>query len=84
MFTIITFIFFIGALRQNGVVAFIFLTLVIGFVLLDIGHLTGTNILNKIGAVDLIVCALSAWYMIANIILKQFNINVPIGKAWIK
>ncbi len=84
VFTILTAIFLIGAVRQNGVVSVIFVTLLIGFILLDIGHLSGRDIWNKVGAVDLIVCALSAWYMMAHIILTPLGVNVPIGKPWVR
>ncbi len=83
-FTLLTAIFLIGALRQNGVVSFIFTTLLIGFILLDIGHITGLPAVDKTGAVVLIITALSAWYMMANIILTPLGVNVPVCKPWVK
>lgn len=84
IFTLITLIFYVGALRQNGAVAFTFTTLVIGFIMLDIGHLAGADMWTRLGAVVLIFCALSAWYTMANIILSPLGVKVPVGKPWVK
>jgi succinate-acetate transporter protein len=84
IFTGLTFIYFIGSLKQNSAMAWVFLTLLIGFILLDIGHLvTNASVFNKIAAVELIVCALIAWYLMAHVILTPLNIKVPAGKAWL-
>jgi succinate-acetate transporter protein len=83
VFTGLTAIYFVGSLKQN--MAWVFLTLLIGFVLLDIGHLVpGAAIFNKIAAVELIACALIAWYLMAHVILTPLKIKVPAGKAWVK
>lgn len=85
VFTCLTAIYFIGSMRQNAALACVFLTLLVGFVLLDIGHLVpGATVFNKIAAVDLIVCALAAWYLMAHVILTPLRINVPAGRPWIK
>jgi uncharacterized protein len=85
VFTGLTFIYFLGAMRQNSALAWVFLTLLIGFVLLDIGHLVpGADIFNKIAGGELIVCALLAWYLMAHVILTPLKINVPAGGPWIK
>jgi succinate-acetate transporter protein len=84
IFTGLTFIYFIGSLKQNGAMAWIFLTLLIGFILLDIGHLVpGAAVLNKVAAVELIACALIAWYLMAHVILTPLKIKVSTGKAWV-
>jgi succinate-acetate transporter protein len=84
IFTGLTFIYFIGSLKQNGAMAWVFLTLLIGFILLDIGHLVpNAAVFNKIAAVELIVCALIAWYLMAHVILTPLKIKVPAGKAWV-
>lgn len=84
-FTFLTAIYFVGAMRQNGAMAWVFLTLLIGYILLDIGHLVpGAAIVNKIAAVELIVCSVLAWYLMAHVILTPLKINVPAGKAWVK
>lgn len=85
VFTLLTAIFFIGAMRQNNTIAWVFLTLLIGFILLDIGHLVpGAEICNKIAGGELIICALLAFYLMAHVILTPLKINVPVGKPWIK
>lgn len=84
-FTGLTAIYLIGAMKQNSALAWIFLTLLIGFIMLDIGHLVpGAAVVNKAAAVELIVCAGLAWYLMAHVILTPLNINVPAGKAWVK
>jgi len=85
VFTMLTAIYFIGSLKQNSAIAWVFLTLLIGFILLDIGHLVpGAEIFNMIAGVELIVCALLAWYLMAHVILTPLNINVPAGQAWVR
>jgi succinate-acetate transporter protein len=61
-----------------------FTTLVIGFVLLDIGHF-GVPVLNTVAAYVLIVCALCAWYMMAAIIINGVAGKplLKVGKPWI-
>jgi uncharacterized protein len=85
VFTGLTLIYFIGAMKQNSALAWVFLTLFLGFVLLDIGHLVpNAAVFNKIAAVELIACALIAWYLMAHVILAPLKINIPAGKPWIK
>jgi len=85
VFTILTGIYLIGAMKQTSALSWVFLTLFIGFILLDIGHLVpGAAIFNKIAAVELIVCALTAWYLMSHVILGGLKIKLPIGKAWLK
>ena len=85
VFTCLTAIYFLGAIRQNGALSWVFLTLLVGFILLDVGHLVpGAAVFNKIAAVELIGCALIAWYLMAHVILTPLRINIPAGKAWVK
>jgi succinate-acetate transporter protein len=85
VFTLLTGIYFIGSLKQNSALSWIFLTLLIGFVLLDIGHLVpGAEIFNKIAAVELIVCALMAWYLMIHVVYTPLRYKVPAGKAWLR
>jgi succinate-acetate transporter protein len=85
VFTLLTVIFFIGSMKQNSALAWVFLTLLIGFILLDIGHLVpGAEICDKIAGGELITCALLAWYLMAHVILTPLKINVPAGQPWIK
>ncbi len=83
--TLYTVIMFAGAVRIHGAMAFTFFTLLLGFIGLDIGHF-GFPVFNTIAAVILIFCALSAWYMMAGIILADvYGKNVlPMGKPWVK
>ena len=85
VFTILTGIYFIGSLRQNSALSWVFLTLLIGFVLLDIGHLVpGAEVFNKIAGGELIVCTGCAWYLMAHVILTPLKFNVPAGKPWLR
>lgn len=84
MFTIITLIFFIGAMKQSGMLAFVFLTLLLGFVFLDIALLGGMPVFSIVAGIDLTVCALSAWYLMAHGIYAHLGWNLPVGKPWIK
>jgi len=78
-------IMFFAAIRIHGAMAFTFLTLVLGFAGLVIGHF-GFPIFNKIAAGILIVTALSAWYMMAGAIYADVygKTILPMGKPWIK
>ena len=80
-----TAILWFAALRIHGAMAFTFTTLLIGFILLDLAHF-GYPGLTKIAAIDLIICALSAWYMMAHVIyLQVFGMDLlPVGKPWIE
>jgi len=83
--TLLTAIFWIGSLYIHGAMAFTFSTLMIGFILLDLGHL-GFPELNAIAAYVLIICALGAWYMMAMIILNDLSGKelLKSGKPWLK
>ena len=83
--TLLTAIFWIGSLYIHSAMATTFTTLMIGFILLDLGHL-GFPQLNTIAAYVLIICALCAWYMMATIILNDLTGKelLKSGKAWLK
>jgi len=82
VFTLYTAIMLIGAMAVHLAMFLTFLTLLLGFIGLDIVFLTGKNTLLTITALDLIICALLAWYMMAHVIFLQvFGKNVlPVGK----
>jgi succinate-acetate transporter protein len=85
VFTLLTLIYFIGAMKQNGALSMVFLTLLIGFILLDIGHLVpGATVFNQIAGVELIICTGCAWYLMSHVILTPLKFKLPVGKAWIK
>lgn len=83
--TLLTVIFWIGSLFIHSAMATTFTSLLIGFILLDLGHF-GLPILNVVAAYVLIFCALCAWYMMAAIILNELAGKelLKSGKAWIK
>jgi len=83
--TLYTGIMFVASLRIHRAMAFTFATLLLGFVLLDFEHF-GFPALKVVAAIDLIICALAAWYMMAGIIINDIagkNI-IPMGKKIIK
>ncbi len=84
MWTFFTIIFFIATLKHHTALILLFLTLSIGFIGLDLKELMGMEAVGTFAAWDLIVCALIAWYLMANVILSEVGINLPVGSAWIK
>ncbi|SMC16539.1 hypothetical protein SAMN02746041_00105 [Desulfacinum hydrothermale DSM 13146] len=84
VWTIFTAILFIAAMKHHGVLAWIFLTLLLGFLGLDVKELAGSKAIGTLAAWDLIVCALLAWYLMAHVIFAEAGINLPVGKPWIK
>jgi hypothetical protein len=85
VFTFYTFIMWIGSFAVHTAMFLTFLTLVLGFIGLDLVFLAGMKNLLVITAWDLILCALCAWYMMAHVIFLQvFGKNVlPVGKPLI-
>jgi succinate-acetate transporter protein len=81
-FTLYTAIMWVGALKVHAAMAFTFTTLLLGFIGLDLVFLAGMKSLMTITAIDLIICALAAWYMMAHVIFLQvFGRDVlPVGK----
>jgi uncharacterized protein len=63
-----------------------FLTLLLGFIGLDLVFLGDMKGLLVITALDLVACALLAWYMMAHVIFRQvYGRDVlPGGKPWVK
>ena len=82
--TIYTAIMWIGSMRVNGMLALTFTLLLIGFILLDLAHF-GYPALQPVAGYVLMVCALSAWYVMAHLIYTDvFGRDVlPVGKPWI-
>ena len=83
--TLYTAILWVASLRIHGAMAMTFTTLLLGFILLDLEHF-GYESLGHVAAYVLIICALSAWYMMAHVIFLQvFGRDVlPVGKPWIE
>lgn len=83
--TLLTTILWIGSMFIHTAMAITFSSLLVGFILLDLGHF-GFPVMNIVAACVLIFCALSAWYMMAAIILNDLAGKeiLKSGKAWIK
>jgi succinate-acetate transporter protein len=62
-----------------------FSTLFVGFILLDLVHF-GFPELETLAAIILIICAFSAWYMLAAIVLNDVSGRelLKMGKPFIK
>jgi succinate-acetate transporter protein len=80
--TIYTGIMFIASMKHNGALAFLFLTLFLGFLGLDFKELAGNEFIGTLAAWDLMVCAFTAWYLMAAAILADSGVKLPVGKAW--
>lgn len=80
-FGLFTFIMWIGSAALNTALFLVFFLLLVGFILLTIKDFTGIAVLQKIAGVDLIVCALGAWYVMAHLIYSDvYHTDVlPVG-----
>ncbi len=85
-FTLYTAIMFFASFRVHFAMMFTFLTLLLGFIGLDLVFLAGWKWILTITALDLVVCALAAWYMMASIILQSVSgkVILPVGQPLIK
>ena len=84
IFTILTFIYLFGAMRQNFALATVFLSLLVGYILLDIYFLGGAHAWLTVAGYELIFCAASAYYLMAHVVLTPLGINIPAGKPWMR
>ena len=82
-FTMPTIIYTLGACRASGAHSLLFVTLLLGFIGLDLGHLGCGAIWNLLAAVDLIVCGFTALYIMGAIVLADFGWKLPLGKGWL-
>ena len=82
--TIFTFILFIASLKHHATLAIIFLTLLIGFIGLDIKEFTGNAAAGTFAAYDLLVCAFSAVYLMTVVVYAESGIKLPTGGPIIK
>jgi succinate-acetate transporter protein len=82
--TLYTAILLVGAIRIHAAMATTFTSLLIGFILLDLGHF-GYPICNKLAGFELMFCAASAWYMMAGIVLADVYGRpiLPFGRPWV-
>ncbi|MGE4287918.1 MAG: acetate uptake transporter [Salinivirgaceae bacterium] len=83
--TLLTLIFWVASWHIHSAMAITFTLLLIGFILLDLGHF-GFPLMNKIAGYELICCALAAWYMMAVVIINEVAGKevLSMGKPWIK
>lgn len=82
-FTFPTVIYTLAACRASGAHSLLFVTLLLGFLLLDISFLGGGRPWLLMAAVDLTVCALTALYIMGSIVLADFGYKLPLGRAWL-
>ena len=82
--TIFTAILFLGSVRHNTALAIVFLTLLLGFIGLDVAELGGVAAAGTFAAWDLIVCAFSALYLGASTALADSGVSLPVGGPWMK
>ena len=82
MWGIFTGFMFIGTLKSNFVLKFIFASLTVLFALLAIRDLTGSELIGTIAGFEGIVCGFSAIYLaMAEVINEQHGRTVlPIGE----
>jgi succinate-acetate transporter protein len=79
--TIFTFILWIGSFKHSKALVWVFTTLFILFILLDVAVYTGNPKITHIAGGEGIFCAFTAWYLAAAIILNEaFGRTVlPVG-----
>ncbi len=79
-FTLFTLILWVASLKVHKAMFITFSLLLVGFILLDLAHF-GFPALTRVAGFELILCALSALYMMASIIFQDvFGRDVlPVG-----
>ena len=83
-FTLFTAVLWVGSLRISKALALTFSLLLVGFILLDLGHF-GFPGMVKAAGYELMLCAFSAWYIMASIISKDVAGRdlLPVGEPWV-
>jgi uncharacterized protein len=86
IFTLLTGIFLVGAMRISFAHGLLFFTLLLGFIFLDVSHLGGPSLsfFTVVAAIDLVICALTAWYIMAHVALTPLNVTIPLGRPWVR
>ena len=82
--TIFTAILLVGAMRRNTALSIVFLTLLLGFIGLDLKELAGMASAGTFASWDLIVCGFSALYLMAANVYVDVGPRLPIGGAWLQ
>jgi uncharacterized protein len=79
--TILTIVLWIATFRHSKALVWVFSTLTILFILLDIQAWTGSVIVGRIAGWEGIFCALTAWYLMAAILLNETfgRVVLPVG-----
>ena len=83
MWTIFTAILFVISMKHNTVLALLFLTLLLGYIGLDIKEYAGSSVWGTFAAYDLIICSLLALYLMMATVASESGMKMPIGKPWI-
>ncbi len=84
VWTLFTFVLFLNSLYHHTALILLFGTLTIGFIGLDLKELYGMETVGTLAALDLIVCALLAWYLMAVAIFAESGVTLPVGRPWLK
>ena len=82
-FTAPTVIYTLAACRASGAHSLLFVTLLLGFIFLDISFLGGGHSWLIMAAADLTVCAVTALYIMGSIVLGDFGYKLPLGTGWL-
>ena len=79
--TIFTFVMWLGTFRHSKALVWVFSTLLLLFVLLDVHVATGSAMLGHVAGWEGIFCAGTAWYLMAAIILNEAygRVVLPVG-----
>lgn len=83
VWTLYTAIMLVASMWVHKAMTITFILLFIGFILLDLAHF-GYPQMQKFAAIDLILCALAAWYMMGAYIINDLagKVIVPLGKRF--
>lgn len=80
--TVFTFILWIATFKHSKALIWVFTTLLILFILLDVHVWTGSAMLGKVAGWEGIFCAGTAWYMMAAIVINDSygRAVLPVGE----
>ena len=83
MWGLFTAVMFIGTLKANRALQFVFLSLAVLFFLLTIRYLTGSELIGTVAGYEGIICGLSAVYLALAEVLNETHgrIILPVGKV---
>lgn len=84
IWTIFTLILFLISMKHHTALALVFLTLLLGFIGLDVKELTENAFVGNLAAYDLLLCGALAVYLMAVTVAADSGIKLPVGGPWIK